>query len=288
MRGRFGLGRGLDSLIPHGQSGSPGSPGLTEIPVEQIQSNPHQPRHRFDPEELAALAESIREHGVLQPVIVARVANGYVLVAGERRWAAAKQAGLPRIPAVVKDATPQQMLELALVENVQRADLNPLEEAAAYRQLITEFGLTQDEVARRVGRSRSAVANSVRLLGLPASVQEALAAGQISEGHARALLATQTPDELLGCYLDVVSRGLNVRQTEELVRRGREVLAPRVPVAAPPEDPEVRRIEELFREALSTRVELLRRGTGGRLVIHFYDDEQLRALFDQITRPAAS
>jgi ParB family chromosome partitioning protein len=135
---------------------------------------------------------------------------------------------------------------------------------------------------------RPSVANSVRLLGLPESVQEALAAGQISEGHARALLATQTPDVLLGCYLDVVSRGLNVRQTEELVRRGREVLAPRVPVAAPPEDPEVRRIEELFREALSTRVELLRRGTGGRLVIHFYDDEQLRALFDQITRPSAS
>jgi ParB family transcriptional regulator, chromosome partitioning protein len=288
MRGRFGLGRGLDSLIPHGQSGSPGSPGLFEIPVEEVQPNPHQPRHRFDPEELAALAESIREHGVLQPVIVARVANGYVLVAGERRWAAAKQAGLARIPAVVKDATPQQMLELALVENVQRADLNPLEEAAAYRQLMSDFGLTQDEVARRVGRSRSAVANSVRLLGLPESVQEGLAAGQISEGHARALLGTQTSDELLGCYLDVVARGLNVRQTEELVRRWRDVLAPRGPVAAPPEDSEMRRIEELFREALTTRVDLLRRGTGGRLVIHFYDDEQLRALFDQITRPSAS
>ncbi|HLZ08090.1 MAG TPA: ParB/RepB/Spo0J family partition protein, partial [Chloroflexota bacterium] len=161
MAGKFGLGRGLDSLIPRG------GPGIGDIPIALIQPNPHQPRHLVDPEELAGLTASIAEHGVIEPVIVARAEEGpgYVLIAGERRWVAAKQAGLTLIPAVIKEATPGQMLELALVENVQRSDLNPPEEAGAYQQLIVEFGLTQDEVAQRVGRSRSTIANTVRLLG---------------------------------------------------------------------------------------------------------------------------
>jgi ParB family chromosome partitioning protein len=278
---RGGLGRGLDSLIPRG----PG--GVTEIPVDEIRPNPHQPRHRADPAQLAELAESIREHGVIQPIVVTRPAGGtgYVLIAGERRWQAARLAGLERVPALVKEATPQQMLELALVENVQRADLNPLEEAAAYQQLIAEFGLTQDEVARRVGRSRSAVANSVRLLALPETVRAALASGEVSEGHARALLGAGDEADVLALYREVTVRTLNVRQTEELVRR-RRLGGPRpaLPSLGPARDPERERIEAMFREALGTRVELIRSGKGGRLVIHFYDDEQLQAIFEAVSK----
>lgn len=264
------------------------SAGIAEVPVDQIRPNPHQPRHRIDPEELATLAESIREHGVIQPVVVTRAEDGagYVLIAGERRWAAALQAGLSRVPAVVKEATPQQMLELALVENVQRSDLNPLEEAAAYQQLIAEFGLTQEEVARKVGRSRSTVANTIRLLGLPEPVRAALARGEISEGHARALLGVADPADALALHLQVVAGGLSVRQTEELVRRGR--LRRMVePPSSPPEprpDPESQQIEEMFRAALGTRVEVIRRGGGGKVVIHYYDEEQLQAIYDLLTR----
>lgn len=283
MAAKSGLGRGLDSLIPRG------APGLGEIPIASIQPNPHQPRHHVDAQDLAELAASIREHGVIEPIVVTRAADGdgYVLIAGERRWTAAGQAGLTQIPAVIKEATPRQMLELALVENVQRSDLNPLEEAAAYQQLIAEFGLTQDEVARRVGRSRSTVANSIRLLGLPESVRTALASGAISEGHARALLGAPDAESLQSIYLDVLARGLNVRQTEERVRRERE--APILPIGRqnpqPASDPEARQIEEMFREALGTKVEVIRSGAGGRLVIYFYGDEQLQSLYGALTRP---
>jgi ParB family chromosome partitioning protein len=277
--GRGGLGRGLGALIPG--SGS----GVAEIPVAQIRPNPRQPRQRVDPSELAELAASIREHGMLQPVIVAHAEDGegYVLIAGERRWSAAREAGLERIPALIKDASPQDMLELALVENLQRADLNPLEEAAAFQQLMTEFGLTQEQVAQRVGRSRPSIANSVRLLSLPEAVQAAVAQGEISEGHARALLAATDPDEIRLLFLEVVARRLSVRETEELVRSHRPSARPRRERVAAP-DPEARRIEELFREALGTRVEVIRRGSGGRLVIHFYSEEQLQALYEAVTR----
>ncbi len=281
--GRWGLGRGLDSLIPRGEA------GVAEIPIDQIRPNPHQPRHAVDPDELASLAASIREHGVIQPVVVTRASDGagYILIAGERRVTAAAQAGLTRMPAVVKEATPRQMLELALVENVQRLDLNPLEEATAYQQLIDEFGLTQDEVAKRVGRSRPTIANTLRLLGLPDDVKGSLARAEITEGHARALLGAAGAQELLAFYGEVVTRGLNVRQTEEMVRRG----LPKPLALPPPEnrtelvDPEARAIEEQLREALQTRVDLIRSGTGGRLVIHFHDAEQLEAVFLALTRP---
>lgn len=283
MAARSGLGRGLDSLIPRG------GPGLGEIPIASIQPNPHQPRHHVDAEDLAELTASIREHGVIEPIVVARAADGdgYILIAGERRWTAAGQAGLTQIPAVIKEATPRQMLELALVENLQRSDLNPLEEAAAYQQLIAEFGLTQDEVARRVGRSRSTIANSVRLLGLPETVRAALASGAISEGHARALLGAPDADSLRSVYLDVIALGLNVRQTEELVRRARVALVPPMERPSPQtaSDPEARQIEEMFREALGTKVEVIRSGAGGRLVIYFYGDEQLQSLYGSLTRP---
>lgn len=275
-----GLGRGLESLIPRGAGGS------ADVPVDEIQPNPHQPRQRMDPDELAELVASIREHGILQPVVVTRAegGDGYVLIAGHRRWEAATRAGLARIPAVVKDATPREMLELALVENVQRSDLNPLEEAAAYRQLVDEFGLTQEEIARRVGRSRPSVANTLRLLSLPESVRLSVGRGELSEGHARALLGAETEADLLSAYREVTARSLNVRQTEELVRRRRPAIAERRP--APPvsvDDEEARRIAALFREALGTRVEVIRSGPGGRLVIHFYSAEQLQAIYEVVT-----
>jgi ParB family chromosome partitioning protein len=216
-KSRRALGRGLDALIPASESKA----GAAEIPIARVSPNPHQPRQDMDEETLAELASSIREHGVIQPLVVTQVGDEYQLIAGERRWRAAQLAGLTTVPAIVKETTPQQMLELALVENVQRADLNPLEEAGAYRQLIDEFGLTQEEVADRVGKSRAAIANTVRLLRLPDDVKEALGAGRISEGHARALLSLPTA-RLQRQVMDIVEkRGFNVRQTEDLVRQPR-------------------------------------------------------------------
>ena len=282
---RRGLGKGLEALIPSGQP----TPGLLEVGVEDIVPNPRQPRHALDPDALRELADSIREHGLIQPLVVTRLATQsasseedarYQLIAGERRWEAAKMAGLQRVPVVVKEVTPQETLELALVENIQRADLNPLEEAAAYRQLIDEFGLTQEEVASRVGRSRSSVANSLRLLTLPDAVKEALAGNRISEGHARALLGLERDRDRLEALQTVLKRGLSVRQTEELVRRllseTRESKITRFRA------PETVALENAFRNALGTKVNLFRSKKGGKLVIHFYSEEELQRLYNLI------
>ena len=282
--GRSGLGRGLGSLIPAGDGGESRVTGIAELPVGEIRPNPRQPRHQMNPDELNELVASIREHGVIQPIVVTRDGAGYVLIAGERRWTAAGLAGLERIPAVIKDVTPQEMLELALVENVQRSDLNPLEEAAAYQQLVNEFGFTQEQVAQRVGKNRSTVANSIRLLGLPERVLDALAKSEISEGHARALLGARDPAELLGLFLHVANRQLSVRQTEDLVRRQRQAAVTGRQGDPPLADPEARQVEAMFREALGTRVEVVRSGSGGRLVIHYYNDEQLQSIYETLTR----
>jgi ParB family chromosome partitioning protein len=252
------------------------------VPVAAITPNPMQPRSAMDPETLAELAASIREHGLLQPLIV--TCNGpdqYQLIAGERRWQAARLAGLTTVPAIVKEASPQEVLELALVENIQRADLNPLEEASAFRQLVDEFGLTQEQVAQRVGKSRVAVTNILRLLRLPAEVRQALAGGSISEGHARALLALPTSEAQLAALEVVVQKDLSVRQTEELVRR----LLAQPPQPQPPEvpNPEAQALEQEFRDTLGTKVNLYRDRRGrGRLVIHFYSEEELQAIYDLI------
>jgi ParB family chromosome partitioning protein len=272
---RRALGKGLEALIP---TAVVIGPGLREISVESIVPNPLQPRQALDPNALQELADSVREHGLIQPLIVTQQDQTYQLIAGERRWQAAKMAGLSRVPALVKDATPQQMLELALVENIQRADLNPLEEASAYQQLIEDFGLTQAQVAGRVGKSRAAVANSVRLLRLPPEVKESLVAGQISEGHARALLGLPEAETQRRALHRLIQRELNVRQTEELVRRW--IAPPAEPKPESDRSPETEALERAFGEALSTKVRLVRSKEGGRLIIHFYSEEELEALYE--------
>ncbi len=276
------LGRGLNALIPTTETQA----GAAEIPVARVSPNPHQPRQSIAEESLAELAASIREHGVIQPLVVTQVGDEYQLIAGERRWRAAQLAGLTTIPAIIKETTPQQMLELALVENVQRADLNPLEEAGAYRQLMDDFGLTQEEVAVRVGKSRTAVANIVRLLRLPDDVKAALAAGRISEGHARALLALPTAQLQRQALAIIEARGLNVRQVEELVRRMQlEAEADESETEAQPAlSPQDRDVVDRFQARLGTRVNLVRSKKGGRLVIHFYSEEELQAIYEAIVR----
>jgi ParB family chromosome partitioning protein len=257
--------------------------GLREIPVEQIRPNPWQPRTFFDEQELGELAQSIREHGVLQPVLVSQQTDGsFQLITGERRWRAVQLAGMPTIPAMVKEATPQASLEMALVENIQRRDLNPLEEAHAYRQLLDEHGLTQEQLGQRIGKSRVAVTNTLRLLHLPEEVRQTLANGTITEGHARAILMANGEAQRLRLLQRVLDEHLSVRDTEALAR---QMNASRVTTteAAPP-DPDVERLEDAFRQALGTRVRLMRGRHGGRLVIHFFSDEELQGIYEAIVR----
>ncbi len=277
-----GLGKGLDALIPTASGVEDGatSQGVLEVPLAAISPNPHQPRSPIRDQDLVELAASIEEHGIIQPLIVTKVPDGYQLIAGERRWRASRLAGLDKVPVVVKDISPREMLELALVENVQRADLNALEEALAYRQLIEEFGLTQEQVARRVGKSRVAVANTLRLLKASRPVRETLLAGRISEGHARALLGLEQEEAQVAALKTVVQQGLNVRQTEELVRR---LQGEKKPPAARRVSPETEALEARFRESLGTKVSLRRSRKGsGRLVIYFYSDEELDAIYERI------
>jgi ParB family chromosome partitioning protein len=281
-RRKSGLGKGLGALIPTvDEHGTEMAPGVTEVPIASITPNPHQPRSPIRDQDLVELAASIEEHGIIQPLVVTESPDGYQLIAGERRWRAARLAGLPDVPVVVKDVAPREMLELALVENLQRADLNSLEQAGAYRQLMDEFQLTQEQVARRVGKSRAAVSNTMRLLKAARAVQEALLRGKISEGHARALMGLEQAEAQEAALATVLKRGLNVRQTEDLVRRllgaHREEQKPTRGVS-----PETRALEASFREALGTKVSLTRGEEGGRVVIYFYSDEELDALYEHI------
>jgi ParB family chromosome partitioning protein len=255
------------------------------IPLAQIVPNPHQPRRKQEGEALAELAASIAAHGVVQPIIVTELPGNippaYQIVAGERRWRAAQMAGLEAIPALVRELSPREALELALVENLQREDLNPLEEAEAYRMLAEDFGLSHEEIARQVGRSRPAVTNTLRLLQLPPAVRERLFAGELSAGHARALLSLPSPQLQEEAMRLVLRRGMNVRQTELLVQR---LLRPGRPrTRGSPEPAETAALEARLREALGTRVTLKRGRKGGRLTIYFYSDEELEALLERLT-----
>lgn len=281
-----GLGRGLAALIPQRPAGSA---GVSEIPIALIGRNPYQPRQRMDEEELRELARSIAEHGLLQPIVVTETLDGYQLVAGERRLKAAELAGLDRIAAVVRQVVLREQLELALVENVQRADLNAIEEAHAYRQLADDFGLAHEEIARRVGRSRPAVTNRLRLLELPAEVQQAVIDSDISEGHARALASLERRDQQLELLAVVVARGLSVRQTEDLARRLKEqpVSVDPTTSAPPTADPELERLEAELRDALGTKVSVSRSRQGGRIVIEYYGPDDLARLFERLVASSA-
>ncbi len=282
-----GLGRGLASLIP---SGTAAMAAPAEIPLDRIRANPYQPRKSVEDAALRDLAASIVEHGVLQPVLVTETLDGYELIAGERRLRAARMAGLTKIPAVVRQLAGHEQLEVALVENIQRADLNPLEEAEAYRQLTDTFGMSQDDVARRVGRARSTIANTMRLLELAPAVQAAVRDGSITEGHARAIASIDGAPRQEALLAAVTRRGLSVRQTEDLARRLKTATpetdpatAPAAEVSADPQpDPETERIESELRAALGTKVSVTRSRKGGRIVIEYYDEADLARLYEKL------
>jgi ParB family chromosome partitioning protein len=271
-----GLGRGLAALLPGAEG-----PGLAslEIPLAELESNPLQPRRHFEQAALEELAGTIRAHGVLTPVVVRRTAHGYQIVAGERRVRAARLAGLTRVPAIVREASNAEALEMALVENLQREDLNPLEAAEAYQRLVEEFGLTQEEVAQRVGRERTSVTNALRLLRLPRKIREDLAGGILSEGHARALLGLDRQADQFKARDLIVGKGLSVRATEALVRRlkrGDRKAAAR-PAAA---NADLQALEDQLRQALGTKVRIARSGPAGTIEISFFSDEDLTRLVE--------
>jgi ParB family chromosome partitioning protein len=284
MARKTGLGKGLDALIPPRESEAI-SGGVNQVHIKNIRSNPHQPRSKFDQREMAELAASIKEHGVLQPLIVTQEggSNQYTLIAGERRLQAAKMVELVKVPVVVREVSERELVELALVENVQRTDLAPLEAAEAYRQLNKEFNLSHDEIAKRVGKDRTTISNTIGLLDLAEAVKTALADGKISEGHARALKSLPTAQAQSAAVQTVIERGLNVRQTEELVRKLKGVKPrpkPRTPVS-----PEIKAVEQRLEDSfpITTRVRVNHGRKGGTVVIYYYSDEDLNALVDLLT-----
>jgi len=281
MAQKSGLGKGLEALIPGGFTSAPASAD-TYAPITMIVPNPRQPREIMSEENLSELAASIKEHGILQPLIVTHdsITGMYTLIAGERRLRAAKIAGLEKVPVIIRTVTDQERLELALIENVQRADLSPLETAAAYRQLAEEFNLSHDEIAVRVGKSRVAVTNSLRLLKLPSQVQEALMLQSITEGHARALLGLPTEASQLAALHSIIKNELNVRQTEELVRKLTGIKPPSLPEKL--SDPHVKEIEDRLSERLGTKVSLRYGDKGGSLTIHYYSEEELDSLINTL------
>lgn len=250
----------------------------SQIDLDRIEPSSRQPRQRFDETKLEELAASIRSNGLIQPIVVRRKADRFEIVAGERRWRAAQLAGLLKVPVVISDVPDEKLLELALIENLQREDLNPLEEAMAYKRLTDEYQLTQEQIATAVGKDRATIANHLRLLRLPPAVRDHVAAGQLSMGHARALLAIEDAGALAKVAADVLMKGLSVRATEALARR----VSSLPPEAAPaePRDVHTRQAEERLRVALGTRVAIHRRGKGGRLEIAFVSEDELIRLFD--------
>jgi ParB family chromosome partitioning protein len=276
MNNRHGLGRGLGALL----SRSPESAGpVTDLPIDSITANPQQPRKAFEDKALHQLAESLRQSGVLQPVVVRRMNSGYQLIVGERRWRAAKLAGLSQIPAVVREATDAQSLELALVENLLREDLNPMEEAEAYQRLLAEFGWTQEELAQRVGRDRSTIANCLRLLKLPEVIQADLRAGRLSMGHARALLSLTAPLDQLRLRAEILAHSWSVRATEEGVKRGRSKSSDRPTRRSP----EMGALEDTLRSALATRVRVVGTERAGRIEIAYSSREELDRVVELVT-----
>lgn len=292
----FGLGRGLSSLIPNAgtapQTDAPvgkrpvigeddsirGDKYVVEIDIDSIVPNPQQPRIRFDEEKLADLASSIKTHGIIQPLIVSRDGNQYEIIAGERRYQASKIAGLKKLPVIVREAGELEKLELAIIENIQRHDLNAIEEAKAYQKLIDEYQMNQEEVAFKMGKSRSLVANKVRLLSLPVEIQRALIEGRITEGHAKAILAISNPEKQRALYELILRDNLTVRQTEDKTKDISVKPHKRVVNV----DPALKEIEETLIGALGTKVKISKAGNGGKIVIEYYSQEDLDSLLNKI------
>ena len=289
MAQRKGLGKGLDALIPGGKSSTPavtsstsGHGGVQQVAVEAIKRNPRQPRVHFKEDELNDLAASIREHGVIQPLIVSPKGDGtFILIAGERRWQASQRAGLTKVPVVTRQANNQELLELALIENVQRADLNPMEEAEAYHQLAEDFGLSHEMIAKRVGKSRVAVTNTMRLTNLADAVIQALVDNTITEGHARALLGLSTQKAQTSALQTIINLQFSVRQSEEYIRKltgNRPVKVKKAAVNA-----DVLDVEKRLQRSLGTKVALKHGKKGGTVTIYYYSDEELDALIKKMS-----
>lgn len=291
-----GLGRGLSSLIPkktdlRRTSADSGGNMNTEngslyktvnrtleVEIVKISSNPHQPRMHFDEEKLKELANSIKVHGIIQPIVATKANNGYEIIVGERRFQAAKLAGLKTVPIIVRDATEQQKLEMAIVENIQRHDLNVIEEAKAYQELAAEFDLSQEAIAQKAGKSRSAVANKIRLLNLPVEIQRALINGQITEGHAKAILAIPNLEKQRALFEMILKSNLTVRQTEDKTKE----ISVRTHKRVIHIDPEMKEVENKLVEILGTRVKVVKSGGGGKIVIEYYSQEELNNILSKI------
>ncbi len=284
------LGRGLGSLIPQRQmqsdssisernSGAETGERVQEIQINLIQPNPHQPREDFNREKLEDLINSIKQHGIIQPLIVLKHEQGYQLIAGERRYRSAKILGLKTVPAIVRSASEQEKLELAIVENIQRQNLNPIERAYGYQRLLEEFNLTQEQVAKRMGQHRAVVANSLRLLTLPPEIQKALKEGDITEGHAKVLLSITSEPERLRVCKEIIKDKLSVRAVENQARK----VSVRRHVRKVNKDPNMAAREEALQESLGTKVTITRKGQQGTINIHFYSAEEFKAIINKIT-----
>jgi ParB family chromosome partitioning protein len=302
----YGLGRGLSSLIPQSRSNTQSNPiatpkedfnyfgarniasssenampvvsGVQEIELIHIVPNPHQPRLRFDEAKLQELSDSIKEHGVIQPLVVTKNGAQYEIIAGERRFQASKLAGLVRVPVIVREASEQQKLELAIIENVQRHDLDVIEEAKSYLRLSEEFDLSQDEVAKKMGKSRSAVANKLRLLHLPIEIQKALMEGKITEGHAKAILAIANPEKQRALYELILKNSWTVRQTEAKTKE----ISVKPYTRSVATDPEAKRIEDILTGAFGTKVKISKQGDGGKIVVEYYSPEELNNILSKV------
>ena len=281
MTKRKALGKGLSALIPDGHDLDEKEEQFFLCPVAAIEPNPNQPRQRFLAHELDELAVSVREKGILTPLLVNKTEAGYQLIAGERRWRAAQMAGLERVPVVVKDVTPSESLELALIENIQRKDLNPIEEALAYRKLMEDTASTQEMLSRRLGKDRSTIANLLRLLKLPTVIQQDVIDDRLSMGHARLLAGITETDPQRVLRDAIIKKGLSVRQAEALARKLKKPLTPKKVLSK--DDPYIRSLSDNLKRSLGTKVEIKKEGKQGRILLYFYSDDELDRLVEFLT-----
>jgi len=278
MPKRKALGKGLSALIPDADEFDDRDKQFFQCPVEVIEPNPYQPRQTFSPHELEEMVRSVKEKGIITPLLVNKTETGYQLIAGERRWRAAQKAGLRRIPVVVREVTPTESLELALIENIHRKDLNPIEEAFAYAKLLEETRITQDVLAKRLGKDRSSITNLLRLLKLPVQIQQDVIDGHLSMGHARLLAGLKNSEDQWTLRNTIIKRGLSVRQSEALAKRGKDSTNTREKEST--KDPYLQSLEDNLKRSLGTKVEIKKRGSKGSLVLHFYSDDELDRLLE--------